>query len=333
LSARKPIRKPYALRKGDLIGIVAPASPISHRRLEEGTRELEAIGFRVAVHPHVFQHDSFYAGSHPTRLAALLEYLEAPEIRAIFCNRGGYGSDYVVEQMMAPTLFHKLQRMTPKIVVGYSDLTSLLLFLNQSLGWVSFQGPLVSKDIAGGEMGYDHPLMEQVLSGTKQGATVENSALTLRPGIAEGRLTGGCLSMMVHTLGTPREIDTAGSILLIEDVNEKPYRIDRMLFHLRRAGKFSRIKAVVFGQMPGCTLGDSPVVALREVIFEAFEGLQIPVVFGMPFGHNTGRCLTLPLGVKARLSAGNRVQFKLLEPAVQPTPKKSTGGNSKRSRS
>ncbi len=333
MSARKPVRKPYALRRGDLIGIVAPASPVSRRRLEEGTRELEAVGYQIAVHPQVFQQDGFYSGSHPARLAALLEYLEDPKIRAIFCSRGGYGSDYVVEQMMAPPLLHKLQRMTPKIVVGYSDLTSLLLFLNQSLGWVAFQGPLVSKDIAGGETGYDQLLMEQVLSGTRQGTVVETAAVTLQPGEAEGRLAGGCLSMMLHTLGTPREIDTAGSILLIEDVNEKPYRIDRMLFQLRSAGKFSRIKAAVFGQMPGCTLGGPPMVALGEVISEAFQGLKIPVVFGMPFGHNTGRCLTLPLGVKARLSAGDRVLLKLLEPAVQPAPKKSAKGKPERSRS
>jgi muramoyltetrapeptide carboxypeptidase len=128
--------------------------------------------------------------------------------------------------------------------------------------------------------------------------------------------------MLTATLGTPQEIDTRGSILLLEDVDEKPFRIDRMLFHLRRAGKFRDIRAVAFGEMPGCGLNATAMDSLREIILQAFAGMDVPIVFGLRFGHNTRKCMTLPLGVRARLDAGASVRLTLLEPAVRPPNKK-----------
>jgi muramoyltetrapeptide carboxypeptidase len=161
-----------------------------------------------------------------------------------------------------------------------------------------------------------------VLGNFTRGTTLETDAQTLRPGSAEGRLAGGCLSLLTATLGTPQEIDTKGIILLLEDVDEKPFRVDRMLFQLRRAGKFRDIKAVAFGEMPGCGLAAPPVEALHDLILDAFADQDIPIVFGLRFGHNTGRCLTLPLGVRARLDAGDKVTLTLLETAVRPPNKK-----------
>jgi muramoyltetrapeptide carboxypeptidase len=150
---------------------------------------------------------------------------------------------------------------------------------------------------------------------------METDARTLRTGVAEGRLLGGCLPMMTATLGTPQEIDTRGTLLLIEDIDEKPFRIDRMLFHLRRAGKFRGIQGVIFGQMPGCGQVGTPEEDLRAIIEEAFAGLDIPIVFGVRFGHTTGKSLTIPLGARARLSAGEPVTLTLLESAVAPARK------------
>jgi muramoyltetrapeptide carboxypeptidase len=320
---RRPIRKPVALRRGDAIAIVAPASPVEPARLREGIRELEAIGYRLVVDSQVLARNGFFAGEHQDRAQALLRYLEDPEIRAVFCARGGYGSNYIVDQFSSRSLLPRLQRLQPKIVMGYSDITSLLLFLNQTLGWVSFQGPMLTKDYSAGETGYNRLVMEQVLGNFTRGLTFETDAQTWQPGVAEGRLTGGCFSLVNATLRTPQEIDTKGSILLLEDVDEKPFRLDRMLFQLRRAGKLRDVKAVIFGEMPGCGLGATPAESLREIILGAFSGDDIPVVFGMRFGHNTGYCLTLPLGVRVRLEAADTVKLTLLEPAVRPPNKKS----------
>ena len=315
---KRPIRKPIALHRGDAIGIVAPASPVDPARLREGIRELEAIGYRVIFDQQVLARNGFYAGEHDARAQAFLNYLEDPEIRAIFCARGGYGSNYIMERFSSRAMLHRLQRLTPKIVMGYSDITSLLQFLHQTLGWVCFQGPMLTKDFSAGETGYNRHVMEQTLGIFSRGLTLETDAQTWRPGTVEGRLTGGCFSIVNATLGTPHEIDTKGCILLLEDVDEKPFRVDRMLFHLRRAGKLRDIKAVVFGEMLGCGLGSSPAESLHELILEAFAGQNIPIVFGLRFGHNSGYCLTLPLGVRVRLEADEQVRLTLLEPAVRP---------------
>jgi len=319
---RRPIRKPIALRRGDAIAIVAPASPVEPARLREGIRELEAIGYRLVYDQQVLARKGFFAGEHADRAQAFLNYLEDPDIRAVLCARGGYGSNYIVDHFSSRAMRRRLQRLQPKIVMGYSDITSLLLFLHQTLGWVSFQGPMLTKDFSAGETGYNRLVMEQTLGNFTRGLSFESDAQTWQSGIAEGRLTGGCFSLVNATLGTPHEIDAKGAILLLEDVDEKPFRLDRMLFQLRRAGKLRDIKAVVFGEMPGCGLGASSADSLHEIIMDAFAGQDIPIVFGLRFGHNTGYCLTLPLGVRVRLEAGASVKLTLLEPAVRPPNKK-----------
>ena len=315
------IRKPPALRRGDTIGIVAPASPVERELLERGIREIEGIGYHVVVMESVLSRRGYFAGEHERRAESFLSYLNDPGIRAVFCARGGYGSNYVVEYLAGRTALSKLKRLPPKIVMGYSDITTLLVFLNQALGWVTFQGPMVTREFAGGEVFYIRTLMERMLGSGTAAVAVESSAWSLRPGLAEGRLLGGCLPMLTATIGTPQEIDTRGTILLLEDIDEKPFRIDRMLFQLRRAGKFRQIHGAIFGEMPGCGGGMTSAEGLRDVILEAFRGLDIPIVFGLPFGHSRQGCLTLPLGVQAQLNAQEKVTLTLLEPAVSPPVK------------
>ena len=331
----KPPRKPPALHKGDTVGVIAPASPIERASLERGTRELARIGYRVVYGPGVLARRGYFAGDHRRRAEAFLALIENPCVQAVFCARGGYGSNHLVESLTSRPFLRRLQRQTPKIVAGYSDVTSLLLFLNQKLGWVTFQGPMVGIDFAKGKSAYDLAVLEQVLSGADSGYSLESDARCLRPGVAEGRLLGGCLPMLTATLGTRQEIDTRGTILLIEDVDEKPFRVDRMLFQLRQAGKLRHVRGIVFGQMPGCvhttvraaTAGKRSKTygALRNVIAEALDGLDVPVAFGLRFGHTTRKCLTLPLGTRARLSAGEKVKLTLMEPAVQPPGKAGKG--------
>lgn len=320
------LRKPPALRRGETIGIVAPASPIERELLERGIRELEGIGYQVAVSEPALARRGFFAGEHAQRAEAFLGYLQEPRVRAIFCARGGYGSNYLAEYLTARPILRKLQLLPPKIVMGYSDITTLLLFLHQKLGWVTFQGPMVTREFAGGEIFYHRSAMERVLSSEPSGVAIETTAISLRPGVAEGRLFGGCLPMLTATLGTPQEVDTREAILLLEDIDEKPFRIDRMLFQLRLAGKFRGVRAVIFGEMPGCGGGTHALEGLRSVILDAFAGLDIPIVFGVPFGHTRQGCLTLPLGVRARLSAQEQVSLLLLESAVSaPVPPRQKG--------
>lgn len=316
LHQTKRLRKPPALRRGDVIGVVAPASPVERELLERGMREIEGIGYRVAVNEWVLARRSFFAGRHPQRAEALLAYLEDPSIRAIFCARGGYGSNYVVEHLTARPILNRLKRLPPKIVMGYSDISTLLLFFQQTLGWTTYQGPMVTREFAGGEVFYNRAIMEQVLGSSSAGLAIESAAWSLRPGVAEGRLFGGCLPMLTATLGTTQEIETRGALLLLEDIDEKPFRIDRMLFQLRRAGKFREVRGVIFGEMPGCGGGTTAEEGLREIILEALADLKVPIAFGLPFGHSRQGCLTVPLGVRARLSAGEKVTLTLLEPAV-----------------
>jgi muramoyltetrapeptide carboxypeptidase len=307
--------KPPALRRGDTIGVMAPAGSVKPDLLEKGAAELRRIGYRVILDQGVLAQRGLFAGEHRERVGALLALLENPEIKAIFCARGGYGSNYVIEHLSSAPVLRRLKRLPPRIVMGYSDVTTLLLFFRQKLGWVTFQGPMLTKDFAEGEAGYDRAVFERVLSDSASGSTIESDASILRQGTTEGRLLGGCLSLLVATLGTPDEMDARGAILLLEDIDEPSYRIDRMLFHLRRAGKFRGVKALVFGEMVGCGRS-SPSSDLRDVILEALAGWDVPVVFGLRFGHTTGGCLTLPLGVRARLVAREKVKLSLLEPAV-----------------
>jgi muramoyltetrapeptide carboxypeptidase len=315
----KALKKPPALRPGDTIGVIAPSSPVKSEVLAKGIEELRSIGYNVVIAEGVLSKERFFAGEHAARASAFLESLEKPEIRAVFCTRGGYGSNYVVEILSSPVVIRRLQRIPPRIVMGLSDVTTLLLFLRQKLGWVTFQGPMIS-GFADGETRYNRAVMERVLSNSASGTTIDSDATVLRAGTAQGRLTGGCLSLVVATLGTRDEIDTRGAILLLEDIDEKPYRVDRMLFHLKRAGKFRGVKAVAFGEMVGCAKS-SPAEELRGVIVDSLAGLGVPLVFGLRFGHTTGGCLTLPLGVEARLEARETVRLKLLEPAVSASPK------------
>ncbi len=308
--------RPPALRRGDTIGIIAPSGTVDADRLGKGIRELERLGFRVLLAENVLERDGYFAGDERSRTDTFLSLLRNPEVAAVISARGGYGSNYITERLSTPAVLRSLQRLRPKIVMGYSDVTTLLLFLRQRLGWVTFQGPMLTKDFANGEGAYDRAVFENVLSRPSARLSIQTDAVALRPGTADGRLTGGCLSLLVATLGTPEEIETRGSILLIEDIAEKPYRIDRMLFHLRRAGKFRGVNGFVFGEMIGCAQTLAEQEDLRNLIQKSLGSLNVPVVFGVRFGHTTGGCLTIPLGVRARLTVKDKVTLTLLEPAV-----------------
>jgi muramoyltetrapeptide carboxypeptidase len=303
--------KPPAVRAGDTIGIVAPASNIKPELLEQGCRELESLGFKTFYRPDIVTSYRYFAGPHERRRAEFLEMLQSNDIRAIFCARGGYGSGHLI-----PYLSADLIRQNPKIISGASDITLVLNFVERS-GVVSFHGPMVATSIRQGSAGYDRDVLLSLLQGSAQLCFPTDGTTVLRPGIAEGRLTGGCLSLVVSTLGTHHEIDTTDSILVLEDIDAKPYQIDRMITHLKQAGKFEGVRGVVFGEMLNCMQNPNQGYTLEQVLLDLLAEFSFPVLFGFATGHTSRPNVIVPFGVRARLDLTSSAPlFELLESAV-----------------
>lgn len=303
--------KPPALRAGDTIGIVAPASNIKPELLEQGCRELESLGFQTRYRPDIVSSYRYLAGPQQRRRGEFLEMLQNDDIRAIFCARGGYGSGHLI-----PEIDPDLIRRHPKIISGASDITLLLNWIERS-GVVSFHGPMVATSIRQGSAGYDRELLLNLLKGAPSIRFPTDGTTTLRPGRAEGRLTGGCLSLVVATLGTRHEIDTKDSILILEDIDAKPFQIDRMITHLKHAGKFEGVRAVVFGEMLNCMQHPNQGYTLEQVLADLLGEFTFPVLFGFPTGHTSRPNVIVPFGVRARLDLTSPAPlFELLESAV-----------------
>ncbi len=292
------MRKPPALKPGQTIGVVAPAAVADALAVESGVRLLRQAGYRVAVGNAVFRRAGYLAGNDAERLADLVAMFRDPDVSVILAARGGYGSGRLL-----PSLADALDDAPAKIVVGYSDLTFLLTFLNQKSDLVVFHGPMLSDFEAKPQA---MPELLALLRGDKTGWNLSGKTI-VQPGTAEGLLAGGCLSAVVAALGTPYEIETRGKIVFLEDINEKPYRIDRMLTQLRQAGKLDDVAGVMFGEMVGCSADPGESVKVNDVIEQQFAGCDYPVVSGIPSGHGVGTA-TLPLGVRVRL-AGQRLTF------------------------
>jgi muramoyltetrapeptide carboxypeptidase len=207
-------------------------------------------------------------------------------------------------------------RENPKIINGASDIT-LLLNLVERAGVVSFHGPMVATTIRQGSAGYDRELFLDLLKGKAAVRFPADGTVVLRSGRAEGRLTGGCLSLVVSTLGTRHEIDTEDSILVLEDIDAKPYQIDRMITHLRQAGKFAQVRGVVFGEMLNCIQHPNQGYTLEQVLTDLLEEFKFPILFGFPTGHTSRPNVIVPFGVRARLDLTSAAPlFELLESAV-----------------
>lgn len=311
----KPLSKPPALRKGDAIGIVAPASNIKREDLAAGCEGLQQAGYRPVYLDSILAQDLYFAGSVERRARELEEMFAREDVKAIVCARGGYGSNYLL-----PELDFGVIKAHPKIFIGYSDLTSLLTRFSGDQGFVTFHGPMAAKDWAHGD-GVDLTSWQTVLGGTAKTFEMQaHSGISgLCDGEAEGILYGGCLSILVASLGTPYEIDTAGTILFLEDVAAKPFQIDRMLMQLKLGGKLEDVRGIVFGEMLDCVQTANQGYTLQEVIMRILGELGVPVAFGLRSGHVTGQNITLPIGVQARLAVqGSEATLTLLEAAVVP---------------
>lgn len=306
--------KPAAVQPGDTIGVVAPASAFNRESFDRSCENLRQQGFKVLVPDSVFARQApYFAGSAEQRAHDIEEMFRDPQVQAIICARGGYGSNYLLGHVDLESV-----RTNPKIFMGYSDITSLLTWFHDAAGLVTFHGPMMNKDFAS-EDGVDKLALAAALEGASEWKLGGGAGLQpLVSGHAEGSLYGGCLSILVSSLGTPYEIRTAGTLLFLEDVGAKPYQIDRMLMQLKLAGKFQDVKGIIFGEMLDCRQSAEQDYKLEDVVKRIVGDLGIPVSYGLRSGHVTRANIALPLGVRAALNVEADASLTILESATVP---------------
>src|ERR1700688_5026051 len=306
------VRKPHSLTAETVVMSFAPASPAEASRIAAGMAELRRLGWRVAERASIVN-DGYFAGTLTTRRNELLSALERDDIGALVGTRGGYGSNYLLDDL------HISTSANPKIILGFSDLTSLQIYLWQRFQWVTFYGPMLAAGLdagPGAPNGYEEKSLLAALQNTDTGWELDLQAEVLHPGEAQGRVLGGCLTLVETAIGTQWDLRTDDAILVLEDRGMKPWQVDRALMHLKQAGKFTNVRGIVLGDFPEC---EAPVVGsptVRDVCQRILAPLGVPIVFGAPVGHTMRPMLTVPLGVKARLSAKVAGVLEILEPAV-----------------
>ncbi|MCA1560147.1 MAG: LD-carboxypeptidase [Acidobacteria bacterium] len=307
------MRKPRALRPGDRVAVVAPGSPFARDQFDAGIAELRQLGFDPVYEEAVFARASGYlAGSAELRARDWQRAWNDPDVAALIAARGGYGSVQIL-----PLLDPDAVRRQPKAFIGYSDNTSLLSWLTRSCGIVAFHGPMIEGRFARGAAGYDRDsFLRCVTRPEPVGEITHPEVEALRPGEASGMLVGGTLTQLVGSLGTPYAFDPpADCVLFLDEVAERPYRLDRMLTQLRLSGLMARASAMVFGELPRCDEpGGDP--AARAVVADIMRDFPGPVLFGLPSGHTSGPSLTLPLGVHAHVRGNGAPALIIDEAAV-----------------
>jgi muramoyltetrapeptide carboxypeptidase len=290
--------KPRALRPDDTIAFVSPASPLAEDKLERVTRLLEGEGYRIKCMPHALDADVHLAGSDADRAADLMRAFEDPEVAAVYCTRGGYGC-----ARLFPHLDLDRMAASGKLFAGFSDITTLHLALNRR-GLPTLHAPMALT------LAYDRQswVIEEFLRALRGDLYLSEDAphpTTLVGGSAEGTLIGGCLCLLCDSIGTPEALEATDKILIIEDVDEAPHRIDAMLTHLLNSGIAQSAAGFVIGEM---TRSDERIDAgiggkpWREIVTERLAPLGKPLIIDYPFGH-VPNMHTLPLGIRARLDA------------------------------
>ncbi len=303
--------KPRALRSGDRVALVAPASPFDRTEFDAGIAELTSLGFEPVFDERVFARTSYLAGDVALRARAFQDAWHDPAVAALVAVRGGYGSVQVL-----PHLSRERIRATPKAFVGYSDLTSMLTFLTVGCGLTAFHGPMLDRRLSRGAAGYDRPSFLACLTRAEPAGELAPPGLdVLKGGVAEGPIYGGTLTQLAASLGTPYAFRPSGPyVLFLEDIGERPYRLDRLLTQLRLGGVFDGAVGVVVGELTGCDEPDGPTG--RGTMADLLRDVTGPVVIGFPSGHTAGPCITLPLGVRVRLVADGRPRLVVEEAAV-----------------
>lgn len=314
----QPIKiKPTKLENGDTVGLIAPGSYITEKQLKESIKNFEDLGYKVKYSKNILKKMGYLAGSDEERTADIHQMFSDKEVKAIVAVRGGYGCSRLL-----PLLDYELIKANPKIIIGYSDITSLLYGIYSQTGLVCFHGPVGTSTF--NKYSVDH--FKNILSSSSQTYAMKNltdeekQIKIINKGVAKGELVGGNLSIVVTMIGTEYDIDTKDKIIFLEDIGEEPYRIDRMLTQMKQSGKFDNCAGIALGVFRRCEIDeDDPEFAnsltLQQVFEDRLGDLNVPVIYGLSFGHITNK-FTLPFGIKASLDTYNK-RLTLLENAVK----------------
>ncbi len=277
------------------IGVMSPSGPISAARFDAGCAVLQAQGFKLKIHPQTVAHEGYLAGSDEARASAFWELVEDPTVGAIMASRGGYGLHRWVDTLDS----ERLSKIT-KSIIGFSDVCALHSALQSQGTLESIHGPVVSQlaDLPA----EDHEHLARLLRNPELGSILKAAGPSLSPGRAQGPLVGGCLSVLTPLVGSNLLFIPEGSILLLEDVGEAPYRVDRQLTHLRLAGILQRVAGVALGEFVACNAQRPGEPKVIDVLLERLGDLSVPVLSGLPIGHGE-RNQAVPLGRKVRVDA------------------------------
>jgi muramoyltetrapeptide carboxypeptidase len=306
------ILKPPALKKGDVIGIVSPASsPDDFTRIEQGVKYLESLGYRVKLGKHIFKRYGYLSSTDDERADDLNEMFTDEKVKAIICVRGGYGTPRLLDKVD-----YNLIKKKPKIFVGYSDITALQLAIFKKTGLVTFSGPMLAVDIYSNFDSFAEDFFWRILTSREKKIEIKNpngvELNTLKSGKATGTLLGGNLSLIASIMGTKYQPSFNDSVLVIEDIGEEPYRIDRYLSQLKNSGVLYKINACILGQFTDCAPKEPEKSLTLEQIFNDYLGnLKIPVISNLSYGHIPQK-LTLPLGARVRVDA-KRQKITIIE--------------------
>ncbi len=313
------IIKPKRIKPGDTVGIVAPGSYISEKELEETVTNIENLGFKPYYTKNILKRFGYLAGSDKIRVDDLHEMFSNPKVDWIIAARGGYGCTRIL-----PMLDYDLIRRNPKVLMGYSDITALLFAIFSQTGLITFHGPVGISTFNDFSVDYVKEVLfapdsRVVLKSKTEEYNGEEIPYTVRSGKAQGRLVGGNLSLATALIGTKYDVDYSGKIVFLEEVEEEPYRIDRMLTQMIEAGKFENAAGIALGKFWDCEAKKNKPefensLTLTEVIYDRLFKLGIPIVYGTSFGHITNK-FVLPFGIKAELDATEKI-ITLLESAV-----------------
>jgi len=300
--------KPKKLQKGDVIGVISPASsPDNLEKIENGVKYLEKKGFRVEIGENVGKQHGYLAGSDKERLSDFHSMFKNKYVKAIFSVRGGYGSGRLLDK-----IDYTIIKKNPKILVGYSDITALQMAIYKKTGLVSFAGPMVASDFSGSINKYAEENFWNILTKARKIGKLYNPRdekfYCLKSGRAEGPILGGNLAVLMSLMGTSYMPVLKNCILMIEDIGEEPYRIDRFLNQLRLANTFEHINGIILGRFVDCFEKDKSKesITLNEVMEHYLSKVKIPVLYSFSHGHIKEN-LTIPFGINCKFNSSRGI--------------------------
>lgn len=306
--------KPKALKFGDTVGIIAPASPTTDEKVKRAQEKLTEMGFKVKMGKSPYERYGYLSGSDDIRAEDVNSMFRDKEIDGIICIRGGYGTPRILD-----LIDYEMIKENPKVFVGYSDITALHIAFNQKANLVTYHGPMAASDMIGNFSDFSRDNLYRAIMNNEPMGKISNpegeEIVTINGGIAEGTIIGGNLSLIVDTIGTPFEIDVKGKILFIEEIGEEPYNIDRMLNQLRLSGKLHEASGIILGDFNNCEAGKHDEnLTLEQVINDHIKPIGKPTIYNLQAGH-CEPMVTLPFGVRARLDADKK-ELTILESAT-----------------